>query len=148
MNEEEKKAINFLKETNFDYLDYDMCVSSVEIISNLIEKMQSCINILDNELKERNKTINEKEIIIEKLQKENEELKHLRDKAKLIVRDDAIRMYEQVEEDLESKITELQLENRQLKKDISNMYDEEVIINIICNEFHLNRDEALDLLNR
>ena len=33
MNEEEKKAINFLKETNFDYLDYDMCVSSVEIIS-------------------------------------------------------------------------------------------------------------------
>lgn len=90
MSEEEKKAINFLKETNFDYLDYDMCVSS----------------------------------------------------------DDTIRMYEQVEEDLESKITELQLENRQLKKDISNMYDEEVIINIICNEFHLNRDEVLDLLNR
>lgn len=148
MSEEEKKAIEFLKETNFDYLDYDMCVSSVEIISNLIEKMQSCINILDNELKERNKTINEKEITIEKLQIENKELKHLRDKAKLIVRDDTIKMYEQVEEDLESEITELQLKNRQLKKDISNMYDEEVIINIICNEFHLNRDEVLDLLNR
>ena len=40
MNEEEKKAINFLKETNFDYLDYDMCVSSVEIISNLVERLQ------------------------------------------------------------------------------------------------------------
>ncbi len=40
MNEEEKKAINFLKETNFDYLDYDMCVSSVETISNLVERLQ------------------------------------------------------------------------------------------------------------
>ena len=40
MNEEEKKAIDFLKETNFDYLEYDMCVSSVEIISNLVERLQ------------------------------------------------------------------------------------------------------------
>ena len=40
MNEEEKKAIDFLKETNFDYLDYDMCVSSVETISNLVERLQ------------------------------------------------------------------------------------------------------------
>jgi hypothetical protein len=40
MNEEEKNAIDFLKETNFDYLEYDMCVSSVEIISNLVERLQ------------------------------------------------------------------------------------------------------------
>ena len=40
MNEGEKKAIDFLKETNFDYLEYDMCVSSVEIISNLVERLQ------------------------------------------------------------------------------------------------------------
>ena len=40
MNEDEKKAIDFLKETNFDYLEYDMCVSSVEIISNLVERLQ------------------------------------------------------------------------------------------------------------
>ena len=40
MNEEEKKAIDFLKETNFDYLDYDMCVSSVKTISNLVERLQ------------------------------------------------------------------------------------------------------------
>ena len=40
MNKEEKKAIDFLKETNFDYLDYDMCVSSVEIISNLVKRLQ------------------------------------------------------------------------------------------------------------
>lgn len=40
MNEEEKEAIDFLKETNFDYLEYDMCVSSVEIISNLVERLQ------------------------------------------------------------------------------------------------------------
>lgn len=40
MNEEEKNAIDFLKETNFDYLEYDMCVSSVEIISNLVERLK------------------------------------------------------------------------------------------------------------
>lgn len=40
MNEEEKKAIDFLKETNFDYLEYDMCVSSVKIISSLVERLQ------------------------------------------------------------------------------------------------------------
>lgn len=40
MNEEEKKAIEFLKETNFDYLDYDMCVNSVGIISNLVKRLQ------------------------------------------------------------------------------------------------------------
>ncbi len=40
MNEEEKKAIEFLKETNFDYLEYDMCVNSVEIILNLVKRLQ------------------------------------------------------------------------------------------------------------
>ena len=55
MNEEEKNAINFLKETNFDYLDYDMCVSSVETISNLFERLQK----ENEELKNKNKTLEE-----------------------------------------------------------------------------------------
>lgn len=73
MNKEERKAI---EDMNRFANGIDMsCVTArqMQIISNLIEKMKKCINILDDELKERNKTINEKEIIIEKLQKENEE---------------------------------------------------------------------------
>ena len=75
MNEEEKKAI---EDMNRFANGIDMsCVTArqMQIILNLIEKKKNCINILDDELKERDKTINEKEIIIEKLQKENEELK-------------------------------------------------------------------------
>lgn len=53
MNEEEKKAIYFLKETNFDYLEYDMCVSSVEIISNLVERLQK----ENEELKRKNEAL-------------------------------------------------------------------------------------------
>ena len=81
MNEEEKKAIEKIKEiiecfycfpnpTSIELKDCDC--STLEISLNLIEKMRNCIIILDDELKERNKTINEKEIIIEQLQKENE----------------------------------------------------------------------------
>lgn len=75
MNEEEKKAI---EDMNRFANGIDMsCVTArqMQIILNLIEKKKICINILDDELKERDETINKKEIIIEKLQKENEELK-------------------------------------------------------------------------
>ena len=77
MNEEEK-AIEILntfelrrKTKNYKEISLEDS-KSVKIVLNLIEKMRNCIIILDDELKERNKTINEKEIIIEKLQKENE----------------------------------------------------------------------------
>ena len=76
MNEEEKKAI---EDMNRFANGIDMsCVTArqMQIILNLIEKKKICINILDDELKERDETINKKEIIIEKLQKENEELKN------------------------------------------------------------------------
>lgn len=86
MNEEEKKVVERIEDTFYSDLGkginkfqkitlYEDSIRDVRIILNLIEKMKNCINILDDELKERNKTINEKEIIIEKLQKENEELK-------------------------------------------------------------------------
>lgn len=54
MNEEEKNAINFLKETNFDYLDYDMCVSSVETTSNLVERLQKENEELKNLMAHKN----------------------------------------------------------------------------------------------
>lgn len=93
MNEEEKKAVGNIKElkTLFeidDKKDFEATplvqkeiAKDLKTLLNLIDKMKNCINILDDELKERNKTINEKEIIIEKLQKENEELKkfHIQD---------------------------------------------------------------------
>lgn len=89
MNEEEKKAVENIKELKtlfeiVDKKDFEATPSvqkeiakDLRTLLNLIDKMKNCINILDDELKERNKTINEKEIIIEKLQKENEELKRL-----------------------------------------------------------------------
>ena len=85
MNEEEKEAIENIKALKIlfeidDKKDFEATPSvqkemakDLRTLLNLIDKMKNCINILDNELKERNKTINEKEIIIEKLQ--NEKLK-------------------------------------------------------------------------
>lgn len=88
MNEEEKEAIENIKALKIlfeidDKKDFEATplvqkeiAKDLRTLLNLIDKMKNCINILDEELKERNKTINEKEIIIEKLQKENEELKN------------------------------------------------------------------------
>lgn len=59
MTEDEKNAIKFLKETNFDYLDYDMCVSSVETTSNLVVRLQK-----ENEqLKEINEELSENKLL-------------------------------------------------------------------------------------
>ncbi len=41
---------------------------------------------------------------------------------------------------------QLRTEANSLKKDISNMYDEEVIISIISDNFNLSRNEVLKLL--
>lgn len=87
MNKEEKKAVENIKALKIlfeiaDKKDFEATplvqreiAKDLKTLLNLIDKMKNCINILDDELKERNKTINEKEMIIEKLQKENEELK-------------------------------------------------------------------------
>ena len=98
MNEEEKKAVEDIKElkTLFeidDKKDFEATpfvqkeiAKDLKVLLNIIDKMKNCINILDDELKERNKTINKKEIIIEKLQKENEELRQEREMVGLPVR--------------------------------------------------------------
>lgn len=41
---------------------------------------------------------------------------------------------------------QLEEANQELKKDIENMYDEEVVISIISDEFNLTRSEVLALL--
>ena len=43
-------------------------------------------------------------------------------------------------------ISRTQKENEKLKNDISNMYDEEVVISIMCDEFNLSKNEALRVL--
>lgn len=75
MNEEEKKAIEDMDRFANGIDMSGVSASQMKTILNLIEKFKNFIHILDDELKERNKTINEKEILIEKLQKENERLK-------------------------------------------------------------------------
>lgn len=87
MNKEEKKAIENIKALKIlfeidDKKDFEATPSvqkeiakDLKTLLNLIDKMKICIDILDDELKERNKAINKKEIIIEKQQKENEEIK-------------------------------------------------------------------------
>ena len=43
-------------------------------------------------------------------------------------------------------VEKLKKENKELKNDISNMYDEEVVISIMCDEFSLSKNEALRVL--
>lgn len=47
---------------------------------------------------------------------------------------------------LEQKELRLEKENQKLKQDISHMYDEDVIIDIMCDEFNISKSEALELL--
>lgn len=125
MNEEEKKAIEM-----FEFCSRYNCVldkKRTEIILNLIDKMKNCINILDDELKERNKTINEKEIIIEKLQKENEELKNIELKSKggaIKVSLEGLLFLENKIKQLEKEKNELELEIKNKKFSHMNLYNE------------------------
>ena len=120
MNEEEKKAIELLEDIRNNSWTTKYIMSSdsknAEVLLNLIEKMKNCINILDDELKERNKTINEKEIIIGKLQKENEELKNIELKSK----GGAIKISLYGILSLENKIKQLEKENKELELEIKN----------------------------
>lgn len=47
---------------------------------------------------------------------------------------------------LEQKEIKLEKENAQLKEDIKEMYFKEVVITIMCDNFSLSRNEALELL--
>lgn len=139
MNEEEKKAVENIKElkTLFeidDKKDFEATplvqkeiAKDLKTLLNLIDKMKNCINILDDELKERNKTINEKEIIIEKLQKENEELKEkIREHTLLIspyyVKENFIPVQK-----VKDKIEELKQEKKKYGNCLIEMYEDELV---------------------
>ena len=47
---------------------------------------------------------------------------------------------------LERKEIKLEKENAQVKEDIKEMYYKEAVITIMCDNFNLNRNEALELL--
>lgn len=79
--------------------------------------------------------------------KEEEKIKDLKAVYSGAVQADKIELANMIKGGIDL-IEKLQKENEKLKVDMRNMYNEEVIINIICEEFHLNRDEVLDLLNR
>lgn len=53
--------------------------------------------------------------LIEKLQKEHEELKRKLEATTLLVKDKTIKMYEETEMELETRITELEEKNKELK---------------------------------
>ena len=127
MNEEEKKAI---EDMNRFANGIDMsCVTArqMQIILNLIEKKKNCINILDDELKERDKTINEKEIIIEKLQKENEELK-LKERRRIIGKYGDVEIHDVINRTLSNDYIPVQRVKDKIEKEIK--YHEKNILDI------------------
>ena len=161
MNEEEKQAVERVEDTFYSDLGkginkfqkitlYEDSIRDVRIILNLIERMKNCINILDDELKERNKTINEKEIIIEKLQKENEELKSENNKLRNIElksKGGAIKISLDGILFLENKIKELEKENKNLQFSHMNLYNEYKHykqFESLSNEIIKNKIEYLD----
>ncbi len=126
MNEEEKKAI---EDMNRFANGIDMsCVTArqMQIILNLIEKKKNCINILDDELKERDETINKKEIIIEKLQKENTEQK--------------------------AEIKKIKYDNKTLKEFVSAVFNEELndkyIIHLTDKQYNAAIENAQNDINQ
>lgn len=59
MTEKEKKAIEFLKETCFDPLEYEEGLKSIEIVLNIIQKQDTEINKLKKEKEYYKKLYNE-----------------------------------------------------------------------------------------
>lgn len=62
------------------------------------------------------------------------------------IRNDNAQIILNLIEKLQKENEQLRTEVNSLKKDISNMYDEEVIISIISDNFNLSRNEVLKLL--
>lgn len=100
--------------------------------------------------------INEEKLEINKLQKENSREEDIK------ILEEMIKSYKKADEcglsnnDFKNEIKalsnilldykKLQKENEELKNDIAKMYDEEVVISIISDNFNLSRNEVLELL--
>lgn len=160
MKEKEKKAIENIEElkTLFEIdnkKDFEATplvqkeiAKDLKTLLNLIDKMKNCINILDDELKERNKAINEKEIIIEKLQKENEKLKNIELKSK----GGAIKISLEGILSLENKIKQLKKENFDLKDRLSwrIIYCQELEKDLFenCENFVISKDRVKEQIKK
>lgn len=160
MKEKEKKAIENIEElkTLFEIdnkKDFEATplvqkeiAKDLKTLLNLIDKMKNCINILDDELKERNKAINEKEIIIEKLQKENEKLKNIELKSK----GGAIKISLEGILSLENKIKQLEKENFDLKDRLSwrIIYCQELEKDLFenCENFVISKDRIKEQIKK
>lgn len=198
MNEEEKKAIGLLKALNnlekkckIEKVPYKSEIKKImisllpedygifEIILNLIEKLQKENEELKEDRKNNNEMIalaqnealgyiqgyedgkkhkmtamtqvveNQQYYIIqkqmekykehiEKLQKENELAKQTLIK-NCNIADERNQLLKENEQ--------LRTEVNSLKEDMANMYDEEIVIEIISNNFGLSREEVLDLID-
>ena len=123
MNDEEKKVLELLRMAN-------------ELMGCILDDKQA--NIILN--------------LIEKLQKENKESKELYNKLltgynKLVQEYLELEKENQRQAELLSNIhNKYQKEKEELKKDISNMYDKEVVISVMCNNFDITRIETLEML--
>lgn len=106
MNEEEKKAIEFLKETNFDYLEYDMYVNSVEIILNLVKRLQKENEKLKNQEATQRK-INE--LLVQRYSN-SISVQQVKDKIEYYqkLQDNYIKKYDEINEGLQAMINVLQ----------------------------------------
>ena len=91
----------------------------IEIVESIIEEYENCsVPEIDMQV---NVTFREKQ---------NNALNHILSDYKRVLKENK----------------QLRTEMNSLKKDISNMYDEEVIISIISDNFNLSRNEVLELL--
>ena len=104
----------------------------MKILEGIIKGDEDCINAIYSQMKVKND--NDEDTRADKLEKEYS--------AMLTKSDEDECDYKRVLKKNEQLSTEV----NSLKKDISNMYDEEVIISIISDNFNLSRNEVLKLL--
>lgn len=105
----------------------------IKVLESIIEEYKDCsvpgLNMLVD-IEFREKQCNALEHIISDYKKLQEEFKDVDHECSR----------------LEQKELRLEKENQKLKQDISHMYDKDVIISIMCDEFNISKSEALELL--
>ena len=137
MSEEEKKAIWYLGEILVDEND----VKQWEIIENLIEKQNKII-----ETNKENWLLVQNEVL-GYAQGYEDGKKHKQTATAMVVEN---RKYQIIGEEIKrykAIIEKQQAEIQQLKEDMSNMYDEKVVRNILEDECGLSKYEIEEILN-
>lgn len=125
---EEEKAIKILKETDLYNLGHDDRFEELRLYENALETVLNLISNLQKENEELHKEINQRI----KLKLENEK-----------TADDLYNKIKILQKELDKKDKEI----KKLKEDISNMYDEKVVRNILEDECGLSKFEIDEILN-